>query len=540
LSLGAFYGRLKYDSIMEKQDKRVMASAAELRQMLTKLGPTFIKVGQLLANRPDILRSDYMEELCILQDDVPPFPTRQAFDIIESSLGRPLDEVFSAISDEPVAAASLGQVYRATLRNSGEDVAIKVQRPQVQERIEQDLVIFRWVAGFLNDYSRRNLGCDAQLIVDEFGEKLLEELDYVQEARNIDDFYRNFEKDRFVKIPWVSRGLSGPQIIVMEWIDGIRCTDPESVKRALNVDEFIRVGVASGLKQLLEFGLFHGDPHPGNVFALRDGRIAYVDFGNVAEVSEKNKQALINAVVHAVNADYEEMAGDFIELGFLSRETDIRPIVPALEQIWSDSLGQSLSDFNFRSVTTKFNELVYQYPIRIPERFSLVIRTLLTQEGICLTLKPEFRFLEVAYPYVAKRLLTDDNLRPRLTQVLFKDGVFQWSRLRNLLQLANDGAGQLDLTETIRDFIRITARDRTMRSQLISAITQDNTLQVSELMRIAQSFEGNVDVRKLVEEVVREIPSLSAYFMLELSNNVMTPVPALTFQPILNPPGQKW
>jgi predicted unusual protein kinase regulating ubiquinone biosynthesis (AarF/ABC1/UbiB family) len=141
-------------------------------------------------------------------------------------------------------------------------------------------------------------------------------------------------------------------------------------------------------------------------------------------------QVLIDAVVHAVNKDYEGMAGDFVNLGFLASGTDVAPIVPALENIWADSLGQSLGDFNFRTVTSKFNELVFQYPIRIPERYSLVIRSLLTQEGICMTLDPSFHFLEVAYPYVAKRLLTDDDLRERLFQVpCFASLLFAASRL---------------------------------------------------------------------------------------------------------------
>ena len=229
--------------------------------------------------------------------------------------------------------------------------------------------------------------------MDEFGEKLLEELDYLQEARNIIEFGKNFEKDPLVKIPWVRPDLSNRRLLVMEWIDGIRCTDPERIRKSVRVPEFVKCGVRSGLRQLLEFGLFHGDPHPGNIFALEDGRIAYVDFGNVAQLSQTNKQVLVDAVVHAVNEDYENMAEDFIKLGlfrdmtaqyecvpthgclgFLAAGTDTSPIIPALEKIWKDSLGQSMAVFNFRTVTSKFNELVYQYPIRIPERYSLVIR----------------------------------------------------------------------------------------------------------------------------------------------------------------------
>ena len=526
-SLAKFAVSLKLDELSGRSEQStVQVRAAELRETLTELGPSFIKAGQLLANRPDVIRADYMEELCVLQDDVPPFADNEAFDIIERNLGKTIGETYSQISSQPVAAASLGQVYRATLRSTGEEVAVKVQRPGVLPTIERDLVLFRWLAGFLNDYSQRNLGCDAELIVDEFGEKILEELDYDQEARNIQDFYDNFRGDKFVKIPWVNRALSGPEVITMEWIDGIRCTDPEGIRRRLNVNDFIRVGVVSGLRQLLEFGLFHGDPHPGNIFALEDGRIAYVDFGNVAEISEKNKQVLIDAVVHAVNKDYVEMAGDFSRLGFLSEETDIGPIVPALEQIWTEALGKSLSEFNFRNVTGKFNELVYQYPIRIPERFSLVIRTLLIQEGICMTLEPRFRFLEVAYPYVAKRLLTDESLRNRLLQVLFKDSEISWDRLANLVDLAQEGGDGLDVTDTISDFIRVVARDRELRSQLVAAATANNRIEVGEIQDLVLKGGQLVDTQRLVNELVTELPSLAAYFALDLSKAIIAPVPA--------------
>lgn len=184
------------------------------------------------------------------------------------------------------------QVYKAVLRDTGESVAIKVQRPMVEPTIVRDLFIFRSLARVINPIAQARLGCNAALIVDEFGEKLMEELDYALEARNITDFYNNFKGDPVVKIPWVRQDLSGGTILVMEWIDGIRCTDPAAIHAAPNirVQDFIQRGVVSGLRQLLEFGLFHGDPHPGNIFAMEDGRIAYVDFGNVAQLSQYNKQ----------------------------------------------------------------------------------------------------------------------------------------------------------------------------------------------------------------------------------------------------------
>ncbi|KAL3702344.1 hypothetical protein R1sor_020366 [Riccia sorocarpa] len=555
-TLGVYWATLSYDCLVGRGEEMVPLRAGQLRDLLVKLGPSFIKAGQVLANRPDIVREDYMNELCTLQDDVPSFPDEEAFKIIEGEAGKPLEQIFSKISSSTVAAASLGQVYRATLRTTGDEVAVKVQRPGIEPIIYRDLYLFRLLASFLNGYSLAKLGCNAELIVDEFGQKLLEELDYVLESRNIQDFYRNFKDDPSVKIPRVYKEFSGSNVLVMEWIDGIRCTDPEAIQAAgIDVEAFITVGVSAALRQLLEFGLFHGDPHPGNIFAMRDGRIAYVDFGNVAELSQRNKQVLIDAIVHAVNEDYVEMAGDFTRLGFLAPGTDVAPIVPALEAIWENSTGKGLADFNFRSVTGKFNQLVYQYPIRIPERFALVIRSLLTQEGICLTLSPDFKFLEVAYPYVAKRLLTDPDpaLRERLLQVLFKDGQFQWKRLENLIQLAREQVrllnknqplqeslagdarsannnerkktivgGKLDLTDTIKDGARVMVTDASLRRQLLLAFTEDSRLHIQEVVDIYRLVEGEFDPASVAADIIRGIPNVAREMMLSWSESVLS------------------
>eukprot|EP00466_Bigelowiella_natans_P000682 jgi/Bigna1/126028/aug1.1_g736 len=427
----SFLGGLALDQSQGDYDNPevVRNRASHLRETLARLGPAFVKAGQVLANRPDIVREDYMNELGKLQDDVPPFRSDQAFQIIEESLGRPLDEVFSEISPRPIASASLGQVYKARLRSNGDLVAVKVQRPGVEPNLYRDLYIFRSLAGLINGWSSRQLG------------------------------------DPFVKIPKPYPELSGPQVVTMEWINGTRCTRTGQIQDMGQVDEFIR---------------------HGNIFALDDGRIAYVDFGNVAEISESNKEILIDAVVHAVNEDYKEMAGDFVKLGFLAPGTDVKPIEPALEKIWKDSAVQTLENFNFRTVTGKFNELVYEYPIRIPERYALVIRSLLTQEGICLSLKPDFKFLEVAYPYVAKRLLTDSRLRTRLLEILYKVLTF----------------------------------DRELRTQLVDAFTEGDRLAIPEVRSLLEVLRGSGAVN--TTRIINEIPSVSREILREWSTRILT------------------
>jgi len=453
-------------------ESKVQADAVKVRETLTSMGATFIKVGQVLANRPDIIRADYMDELTKLQDQVPPFPSAIAFAIMEKGLGRPPSEIFDDITPEPVAAASLGQVYKAKLKSNGKAVAIKVQRPGVADLIKRDIYLMRLIAKGFNEEAVRRIGVDAVTLLDEFAENLLEELDYTLEATNIQAFQSNFFGDTTVKIPDVYPELSSEKVLVMEWINGVRCTDTETITRmGVPVSEFINVGVEAQTRQLLEFGLFHGDPHPGNIFALQDGRIAYVDFGSVAELSLFDKETLVDCVVYAMDEDFIGIAEAMSGLGFIMPGTDLKPIARALQKMWLDAVGRDMRDFNLRTVTREFSKLVYEYPIRVPERFALVIRTLLTQEGICLTLNPDFRLLEVAYPVIAKRILRDPTYSDRLPQVLLKEvplsskPVFDFRRLFSLLSMAtavagsgNTAKGIVGLSATLGDGVKLMLR----------------------------------------------------------------------------------
>lgn len=493
--LGRFILGLKWDQWTGQTEKRRPRQAAQLRQVLTRLGPTFIKVGQALSTRPDLVRKDFLDELAFLQDQLPAFPTAVAFAMIHAELGKPVNRVFAEISPEPVAAASLGQVYRGRLF-SGEEVAIKVQRPNLVPLLTLDLYLIRWIAAWIGPWLPLNLGHDLTLIVDEFGTKLFEEIDYLNEGRNAEKFAHNFRNDSQIKVPAIYWQSSSIRVLTLEWIDGFKMTAAQCIIESnITTDDLIRIGVTAGLRQLLEFGFFHADPHPGNLFALADGRLAYIDFGMMDQLDQSTKEALVDALVHLINRDYTDLAHDFVKLGFMTPDTDIQPVVPALEAVLGDIVGQSVINFNFKTITDRFSELMYDYPFRIPAKFALIIRSLITQEGVALCLNRDFKIVEVAYPYVARRLLTGETpeLRRRLLEVLFKDGKFQWSRLENLIAIARSDHN-FDLVPTAQLGLQFlfSAEGKFLQEQLVLALTEDDRLHTEEVQRLWNLIKGDI------------------------------------------------
>lgn len=497
------------DRIEENQPKR----ATEIRQILTKLGPTFIKVGQALSTRPDLIRRNFLNELIKLQDQLPPFDNEIAFAIIEQQLGRSVDEVYREISPHPIAAASLGQVYRAILY-SGEEVAVKVQRPNLRPIITLDLFLMRWSAGWLAPWLPLNLGHDLTLIVDEFGIKLFEEIDYVNEARNADKFAVNFADDPEVKVPSIYWQYTSNRVLTLEWINGFKLNDTEKIRAAgLDPTQLTRIGVTSGLRQLLEFGFFHADPHPGNLFATPDGRMAYIDFGMMDQLEEETKETLVSAVVQLINRDYDALAQDFIRLGFLAPQTNITPIIPALEQVLGKAVGESVADFNFKTITDEFSELMYEYPFRVPAKFALIIRSLVTQEGLALSLDRNFKIVEVSYPYVARRLLTGESpqMRRRLLEVLFKDGKFQWQRLENMIAIARSDR-KFDLLPTAQLGLQFlfSEEGQFLRNQLLMALTEDERLHTEEVKRLWSLIKDDLKPQRIFDFALSAFREISA------------------------------
>jgi len=436
-SLGAFITAVLADFASGQLESNAKARSKQLRQVLSKLGPSFIKVGQALSSRPDLLPKDYLNALSQLQDRLPSFPTRVAHAVIEEELGRPIHEVYSHLSEEPVAAASLGQVYRGILRSTGEEVAVKVQRPGIGEGIAVDMVLLRRLMSTV-DARVTILSQPLVPLVDEFAARLFAELDYMQEGRNCERFRELYSHVPRVRTPDIKWEATARRVLTMEWIEGVKLTDHAAMSEAgLNVVDFVTVGVECTLRQLLEAGFFHADPHPGNLLATRSGDLVYLDFGMMSEAPAAARYALIAHVVHLVNRDYAAMCNDYYALDFMDPSVDTSPIAPALAAFFDDILADStVTRLNFRTLVDGLGGVLFQYPFRVPAYYALILRSLTVLEGLALGADPKYNLLGAAYPYMARRLLTDPapQLRSSLEDMVLKDGRLRWARLENLFR----------------------------------------------------------------------------------------------------------
>jgi predicted unusual protein kinase regulating ubiquinone biosynthesis (AarF/ABC1/UbiB family) len=453
--------RLWWDQKTGKTEKNQRKQAIQLRNILTKLGPAFIKIGQALSTRPDLVPPLYLEELTKLQDQLPAFPNKIAYGFIEEELGARPENIYAELSPNPVAAASLGQVYKGKLK-TGETVAVKVQRPGLKESMGLDVYILRQLAIWCVNTFKKRVKSDLVGIMDEFGARIYEEMDYTQEGRNAEKFQQLYGHLKDIYVPKIYWQYTGREVLTMEWVDGTKLTKlTELRQQGIDPTYLIEVGVNCSLRQLLEHGFFHADPHPGNLLATTDGKLAYLDFGMMSQVKPYQRYGLIEAVVHLVNRDFEGLAKDYVKLEFLSEDTDLTPIVPALAGVFSNALGSSVAELNFKSITDELSQVMYEYPFRVPAYYALIIRSLVTLEGIAINVDPEFKVLSKAYPYVAKRLLTDSSpeLRTSLQDLLFKEGTFRWNRLENLLKNAKS-SDDYDLSQNLNQALEFLFSER--------------------------------------------------------------------------------
>ena len=490
-----------------------------LFDVITDLGPCFIKLGQALSTRPDLVRQDWLTELTNLQDNLPPFKHKIALKIIEDELGLPANELFDDFPDEPIASASLGIVYKARKKNNN-FCAVKVQRPNLYFLIRRDIVILKILATTFGSFLPLNIGVGIGEIIDEFGKALFDEIDYEQEGKNALKFADLFKSNPNVFIPKLEKDFSSKRVITTSWIDGVKLRDREILEQNnLIPSSYIRTCVISGLQQLFEYGYFHADPHPGNIFALKggsvdSGHLAYVDFGMMDTITNSDRLTLIKAIVHLINQEYLLMAKDFQKLGFLTKEQDLEQLVEPLKEVLGGSFGAEVGNFNLKNVTDKFSKLMYSYPFRVPSRFALIIRAVVSQEGLALRLDPEFKILKIAYPYIAKKLLTDnsDEIVNILLEVVFdNEGRIQIDKLESLLNTLFKDTENInaDLIPVANAGLKLIVSDKgsEVRKNLLLSLVKDDRLEFKDAEKLLILLRDTFSPLKLAKSAVQNIIS---------------------------------
>ncbi len=402
-------------SVMHKE-------AEHLCHALVELGPTFIKLGQALSSRPDILPPEYIEQLSRLVDEIPPMPFERLEEVFRAELGGEIDEFFAEFDRQPIASASIGQVYSARLKN-GLPVVVKIQRPGVVQTIEQDLEILADMAEFIDQNSELGHRYDIPTLVDEFSYRIHLELDYIREGRNADVFRRNFYGDQTVHIPKVYWELTTARVITLEEVGGHKINDIAAMDAAgLNRRVVAEHASRFTLRMIFEFGFFHADPHTGNIFVQPDGTLAIVDFGMVGRLSEKLKNGLMQMSLAVARNDIDRVVDELLEVGITGKH--VRPLALRrdLEHLLENLYVGTFQELTASEVTNKMMEIAMRHELQLPAEMVMLVRLLAISEGIAAQLCPDFHMVEFAVPYV-KKFLADERKPEKILGRLGQTGL---------------------------------------------------------------------------------------------------------------------
>ncbi|MFM2027826.1 MAG: hypothetical protein RLZZ339_2543 [Cyanobacteriota bacterium] len=394
--------------------KKRQRRAKWLVDRLMNLGPTFIKIGQSLSTRADLIPLEYIEQLTKLQDRVPEFNSQEAIRVIETELGQTIDNLFESFTVSPLACASLGQVHRARLL-SGEEVVIKVQRPNLEGLFNLDFELLHRLTRWLNIFpgvKKYNL----EAIYQEFFELLFQEIDYIHEGKNADRFRENFKNYPQVKVPLVYWQYTTRKVLTLEYVPGIKVDDRETLlANGINVDGIIQLGICSYLKQLLQDGFFQSDPHPGNMAVSQEGELIFYDFGTMFEVKSVAKDQMIETFFAVLRKDTETVLKTLMYMGLIEPVRDLQPVRNIVQFLLDEFRDKPVDVRAFEQISDQVYLMFKQQPFRLPPQMTFIIKSVTTLDGIARSLDPQYNLLAASQPFVKSLAVSGGTTKTMLT-----------------------------------------------------------------------------------------------------------------------------
>ncbi len=412
-----------------KHNDTVLSSYERLRMLIEKLGPTFIKFGQILADRPDLIADNIREELKKLQSTVKPFDHIIAFQLIEKELGGPINDHFKVIEPECLGSASIGQVYKAVLR-SGEHVVIKIQRPDILNKIKIDIRILKYIAEKLKNEFPELQAVDLSAMVDEFGVALIEELNYINEAANTIRFSELFKDNPNCKIPKVFNKYTTSKLLILEYVEGIVIYNKYQVKQAgLDPEIIAENGIKIFMKMILEHGFFHADPHAGNILVQRDNTIALIDFGMVGTLKPKQINLLISFMLGIADKNAKQVADSLISMAEIKLFKEMEDLEFRIQHVLDKYISIDYKDMKMSQVANECLQLLVKFQIKLPANIFLLLKTLTTIEKLGYELNPEIPLVDYIKPYTKELLLKRFSLKK-----IAREGFYLLKKYLNVVQ----------------------------------------------------------------------------------------------------------
>ncbi|MCT4593749.1 MAG: AarF/UbiB family protein [Anaeromicrobium sp.] len=421
------YLDIKNKIIKKEGNERQLSIGERLRLALEELGPTFIKLGQIMSTRPDLLPENIINELEKLHDDAPTFSFQEVKSSIEYELGEKLEDIFTHFNKNPLGAASIAQVHLGKLK-TGEQVVVKIQRPRIEKKIEEDIMILKDLAWFIDNHTKYGKLYEFSTMIGEFQNILRNELDFIVEGENAEIFKENLSKDKKIIIPTVHWDYTTRRILTLEHINGIGLNDFQSLKEA-NVDfKFIARKISKSIfEQILRDGIYHGDPHPGNIMILPNNNIAFLDFGMIGKLREERKKQFLKILLGITFRNSKLIVEAITGLNIINKRSDIKKLQYEIDNLRDKYIELPLNDIKLGEFFNEIFNLAFKYNLTIPNEFTMLVKTLGTMEGVVEKLDPELNILEVAEPMAKKLML--NIFSPKAIKNNLAENIFDYASL---------------------------------------------------------------------------------------------------------------